>query len=233
MWTGIQPLWDHLSQFALWLTLWYQFPGTTLHRPVPGVWSVFVLLGTSWSEPHLSLRSSLSHACLIHLFIVSCLTWPCTCPHSHVMISLSLQLSDSEEMLRNSGSDTSRVALRLNPAGAGHISPSPSPSRSESGTSHSLSLFIPHSLSLSTLFLLDGESYSAEYREQHCWRIFSYLPVPAEDRRGNTVFLFFSSGFDFSNTGLFLCSLRSGFPSHEWPQKLPLHHYLLSLLARR
>lgn len=72
---------------------------------------------------------------------------------------------------------------------AGHISPSPLPPALNQGPPIlSLPLCTTLPLSLSTQFLLDGESCSAAYREQHCWRIFSYLPVPAEKGEEGNIF---------------------------------------------
>lgn len=87
-------------------------------------------------------------------------------------------------------SDTSRPALRLNEAVAPQdiYHPPLSLPLWIRDLPFSLSLSVPHSLSLSTQFLLDGESCSAAYREQHCWRIFSYLPVPAEKGEEGNIF---------------------------------------------
>ncbi len=80
------------------------------------------------------------------------------------------------------------------PSAAEHISPSPLPPALSRDLPFSLSLSLPPSFPPLTRFLLDSESYSAEYREQQCWRSFSYLPVPAGTGEEGNIF----SPFHFS-----------------------------------
>lgn len=119
-----------------------------------------------------------------------------------------------------------------------------SPLCSESRTSHSLSLprscslsrclWLCPTLPLSTQFLLDGESCNTHYREQLGWRIFSYLPIPAEKGEGREEKKIPFSGSDLSTIALSsVSSLRRciGCPlvflmEYEWLQQLSFCHQL-------
>lgn len=95
-------------------------------------------------------------------------------------------------------------------------------------------LWLCPTLPLSTQFLLDGESCNTHYREQLGWRIFSYLPIPAEKGEGREEKKIPFSGSDLSTTALSsVSSLRRciGCPlvflmEYEWLQQLSFCHQL-------
>lgn len=165
-------------------------------------------------EPHLSFRSSLS--CMsnpsINSFLLNMITDLSPFLSDYITLSFSLSLSgldrDATYLLSSFLASINIcfhcfsilavtlqcLALQLDRAittehRRTYIS-FPSPSLSESGTSHSISLTlpysVPHSLSLPSFSLT--VSPSAQRREQHCWRILSYLPIPAEKGEERHIF---------------------------------------------